>query len=95
MIKPLVDKVLLKVTKDTENKTSSGLIVAGAGEDPDTAEVIAVGDGVTVKNGNKIAIPVNPGQKVIFSRYAGTEVSDGKEEYLLVAYKDILAVIEE
>lgn len=93
MIKPLVDKVLLKVD-EPETITSSGLLIAGNKEDPDTATVIAVGNGVTLSNGNTVAIPVNVGDKVIFSKYAGTEVSDGGQEYLLVAYKDILAVIE-
>lgn len=92
MIKPIVDKVLLKV-EVPETTTSSGLVIAGNTDAPDTATVVAVGEGITLKNGNKISIPVNPGDKVIFSKYSGTEVSDAGESYLLVAYKDILAVV--
>lgn len=96
MIKPLEDKVLVKTAEESEKVTSSGLVIAGAQEEaPDTAKVIAVGDGITLPNGNKISIPVKPGDTVIFSKYKGTDVSHNSENYLLISYRDILAVIED
>ena len=96
MIKPLEDKVLVQTAEESENVTSSGLVIAGAQQDaPDTAKVIAVGDGITLKNGNKIPIPVSPGDTVIFSKYKGTDVSHKSENFILLSYRDILAVIED
>lgn len=95
MIKPLEDKVLVQVSQESEKVTSSGLVIAGAKDDaPDTAKVIAVGDGITLANGNKISIPVKPGDTVIFSKYKGTDVSHNSEEFILLSYRDILAVVD-
>ncbi len=95
MIKPLEDKVLVQTAEESENVTSSGLVIAGAQQEaPDTAKVIAVGDGITLPNGNKVPIPVNPGDTVIFSKYKGTDVSYKSEEFILLSYRDILAVVD-
>lgn len=91
---PLSDRVVLK-QKEAEEKTASGIILSGqAKEKPQQAEVIAVGPGGMV-DGKEVAMAVKVGQIVIYSKYAGTEVKLGKEEYTVVRQSDILAVVEE
>ena len=91
---PLGDRVVLKQC-EAEETTKSGIILAGsAQEKPQEAEVIAVGPGGMV-DGKEITMQVSPGQKVIYSKYAGTEVKLDGEEYIIVKQSDILAVVEE
>ena len=93
MIKPLADRVLIKM-KEGEETTKSGIILSAASkEKPQIAEVIAVGPGGNVE-GNNIEMHVKTGDNVIVSKYAGTEVKYEGEEYLIVKQADILAVIE-
>ena len=93
-LRPLGDRVVLK-QKEAEEKTASGIILSGqAKEKPQQAEVIAVGPGGMV-DGKEVAMAVKVGQIVIYSKYAGTEVKRGKEEYTVVRQSDILAVVEE
>ena len=93
MIKPLADKVLIKMKEDNET-TKSGIILSnGAKEKPQIAEVIAVGPGGNVE-GNTIEMYVNVGDKVIVNKYVGTEIKYEGEEYLIVKQSDILGVIE-
>ncbi len=93
MIKPLADKVLIKM-KESEEITKSGIILSSASkEKPQIAEVIAVGPGGNVE-GNNIEMHVNVKDKVIVSKYAGTEIEYEGEEYLIVKQSDILAVID-
>ncbi len=95
MIKPMDDKVVLQVIKEEEKKTSSGFIIPGThDEKPNEAIVIAVGPGLKLDNGITMVPDVSPGDKVVFAKYQGHEVKDvdGKD-YLIVAYRDILAVI--
>ena len=93
MIKPLADRVLIKM-KEGEETTKSGIILSAASkEKPQIAEVIAVGPGGNVE-GNNIEMNVKAGDKVIVSKYAGTEVKYEGEEYLIVKQSDILAIIE-
>ena len=93
MIKPLADRVLIKM-KEGEETTKSGIILSAASkEKPQIAEVIAVGPGGNVE-GNTIEMHVKAGDKVIVSKYAGTEVKYEGEEYLIVKQSDILAIIE-
>ena len=93
-LRPLGDRVVLKQT-EAEEKTASGIILSGqAKEKPQQAEVIAVGPGGMV-DGKEVAMAVKVGQIVIYSKYAGTEVKLGKEEYTVVRQSDILAVVEE
>ena len=93
MIKPLADRVLIKM-KEGEETTKSGIILSAASkEKPQIAEVIAVGPGGNVE-GNNIEMHVKAGDKVIVSKYAGTEVKYEGEEYLIVKQADILAIIE-
>ena len=93
-LRPLGDRVVLK-QKEAEERTASGIILSGqAKEKPQQAEVIAVGPGGMV-DGKEVAMCVKVGQIVIYSKYAGTEVKLGKEEYTVVRQSDILAVVEE
>ena len=91
---PLSDRVVLK-QKEAEEKTASGIILSGqAKEKPQQAEVIAVRPGGIV-DGEKVEMNVKVGQMVIYSKYAGTDVKLGDEEYTIVRQSDILAVVEE
>jgi chaperonin GroES len=90
---PLGDRVVLKEL-EAEEKTKSGIILPDkAQEKPQQAEVIAVGPGGMV-DGNEVKMEVKKGQKVIYSKYAGTEVKMGEEQYIIVKQSDILAVVE-
>lgn len=91
---PLSDRVVLK-QMEAEETTASGIVLPGqAKEKPQQAEVIAVGPGGVV-DGKEIKMYVEVGQKVIYQKYAGTEVKLGKEEYTIVRQNDILAIVEE
>ena len=93
MLKPLNDRVVLKMTEAQET-TTSGIILAGtAKEKPEIAEVIAVGPGGVV-DGNKVEMTVKPGDKVIMSKYSGTEVKYEGNEYVIVRMGDILAIVD-
>ena len=92
-IKPLADRVVVKLT-EVEETTSSGIILAAsAQEKPQVAEVLAVGPGGTV-DGKEGKMYVKVGDKVITSKYSGTEVKLNNEEYIIVRQSDILAVVE-
>ena len=91
---PLGDRVVLKAVA-AEETTKSGIILAGAAgkEKPSQADVIAVGPGIT-SDGKEVKMQVKVGQKVIYSKYAGTEVKLDDEEFIIVKQNDVLAVIE-
>ena len=92
-IQPLFDRVVIK-NVETETTTKSGIVLAGtAKEKPQMAEVLAVGPGGMV-DGKEVKMQVKVGQKVIYSKYAGTEVKLEDKEYILVRQSDILAVVE-
>jgi len=92
-LKPLADRVVLK-SVEAEETTKSGIILTGtAKEKPQMSEVIAVGPGGCV-DGKEITMYVKVGDKVIFSKYAGTEVKLDGCEYTIVRQNDILAVVE-
>ncbi|ONI37932.1 co-chaperone GroES [Candidatus Epulonipiscium fishelsonii] len=92
-LKPLGDKVVLKHL-EAEEKTKSGIILTGtAKEKPQEAEVVAVGPGGMI-DGEKVTMEVKVGDKVIYSKYSGSEVTLDKEEYVIVKQGDILAVVE-
>jgi len=96
MIKPMEDKVLVQVINEQEKTTSSGfLLTALQDEKPHEAIVIAVGPGIRLGNGDLFVPDVKPGQKVVFAKYQGTEVKFDNQEYLILAYRDIFAVIED
>jgi chaperonin GroES len=92
-IKPLADRVVIKMV-EAEEKTKSGIVLPGsAKEQPQMAEVVEVGPGGMVE-GKEIKMEVKVGDKVLFSKYAGTEVKLDKEEYTILKQSDILAVVE-
>lgn len=92
-IKPLGDRVVIKVL-ESEQKTASGIVIPDkAKEKPQEGEILAVGSGKVLDNGAKVELEVKVGDKVIFSKYAGTEVKLGNEEYLVLSERDILAII--
>lgn len=92
-LKPLGDRVVLK-QQEAEQKTKSGIILPdSAKEKPQEAVVIAVGPGKE-DNGKIAAMQVKEGDKVIYSKYAGTEVKMGEEEFIIVSQNDIIAVVE-
>ncbi len=94
MLRPLHDYVVLEKVKE-EEKTQSGIILTTkeAKEEPSHGVVVAVGPG-KVENGVLVPIEVEPGMRVIYKKYSGTEVKENRKEYLLVKAEDILAVIE-
>jgi chaperonin GroES len=92
-IKPLGDRVVIKML-ETEETTKSGIVLPGsAKEKPQVAEVVAVGPG-TVVDGKEIKMEVKVGDKVLMSKYAGTEVKFDGQEYTILKQSDILAVVE-
>ena len=92
-IKPLGDRVVTKMA-EAEEKTQSGIILAGsAKEKPQFAEVIAVGPGGVV-DGKEVKMELKAGDKVIMSKYAGTEVKLDGEEYVIISQKDVLAIVD-
>lgn len=91
---PLGDKVVLKQL-EAEETTKSGIVLPGqAKEKPQQAEVIAVGPGGMI-DGKEVTMQVKVGDKVIYSKYAGTDVKLGDDEYVVVKQNDIVAIVEE
>ena len=92
-IKPLADRVVIRMT-EAEETTKSGIILTGsAKEKPEVAEIIAVGEGGMI-DGKEVKMYVKKGQKVLISKYAGTEVKLDGVDYTIVKQSDILAVVE-
>lgn len=92
-LKPLADRVVVKLT-EAEEKTKSGLILTAASQEkPQVAEVVAVGPGGIV-DGNEVKMIVQVGDRVITSKYSGTEVKCDGVEYNIVRQSDILAIVE-
>lgn len=93
-IKPLQDRVIVKRI-EAEEKTASGIIIPDtAKEKPQEGEVIAVGPGKIMDNGSRVELTVKKGDKILFSKYAGTEVKLGGKEYLIMREDDILGIVE-
>jgi chaperonin GroES len=94
MIKPLGDRVVLEAV-EKEEKTASGIVLPEtAKEKPQEGRIVAVGSGRLDENGNRVPLEVKVGDRVIFSKYAGTEVKYDEKEYLILRESDILAVVE-
>ena len=92
-IKPLEDRIVVK-TLEAETTTASGLVIPdSAKEKPQEGEVLAVGPGRIDDNGNRVPLDVAVGDKVIYTKYGGTEVKYAGEEYLILSARDILAVV--
>ena len=94
MIKPVADRILIKMIEG-EEKTESGIILSGAAkEKPQIAEVLEVGPGITHIPGKEVKMYIKKGDKVIVNKYSGTEVKYEGEEYLIVKQDDVLAIVE-
>ena len=92
-IKPLGDRVVIKKL-EAESTTKSGIVLTGtAKEQPQEAEVIAVGPGAVV-DGKRVEMEVKVGDKILYSKYAGTDVKVAGEEYIILRQDDILAIVE-
>jgi len=92
-IQPLEDRIVVKPL-DAEQTTASGLVIPDtAKEKPQEGEVVAIGPGRIDDNGNRVPLDVSVGDKVIYSKYGGTEVKHGGEEYLILSARDVLAKI--
>ncbi|KGF06008.1 co-chaperone GroES [Arcanobacterium sp. S3PF19] len=93
-IKPLEDRIVIKQV-EAEETTASGLVLPGsAQEKPQEGNVVAVGPGRIDDNGNRVPLDVKVGDAVIYSRYGGTEVKYGTDEYIILSARDVLAVVE-
>ncbi|GAA5418023.1 10 kDa chaperonin [Paraliobacillus ryukyuensis] len=93
MLKPLADRVIIELVEQ-EEKTASGIVLPdSAKEKPQEGKVVAVGSGRVLDSGEKITPEVAEGDKIVFSKFAGTEVKYEGNEYLILRESDILAVI--
>ncbi len=92
-LKPLADRVVLKMTEAEETTKSGIILTASAKEKPQVAEVLAIGPGA-MKDGVLVPMTVKVGDKVIMSKYSGTELKLDGEEYIIVSEDDILAIVE-
>lgn len=94
LLKPLGDRVVIELV-ETEEKTASGIVLPdSAKEKPQEGRIVAVGSGRVLDNGERVALDVAEGDRIIFSKYAGTEVKYQGNEYLILRESDILAVVE-
>ncbi|KSW23782.1 co-chaperone GroES [Cellulomonas sp. B6] len=92
-IKPLEDRIVVKAL-EAETTTASGLVIPdSAKEKPQEGEVLAVGPGRIDDKGNRVPLDVAVGDKVIYSKYGGTEVKYAGEDYLILSARDILAIV--
>ncbi len=93
-IKPLEDRIVVQAN-EAETKTASGIVIPDtAKEKPQEGTVIAVGPGRIDDKGNRVPIDVSVGETVLYSKYGGTEIKYGTEEYLVLSARDVLAVVE-
>jgi chaperonin GroES len=94
-ITPLGERIVIKAL-ESEERTKSGILIPDtAKEKPQMGEVKAVGTGKTLENGQKIALDVKVGDKVLFAKYAGTEVKLDGEEYMVLKESDVLAIVND
>ena len=93
-LKPLADRIVIKVIEDTE-QTSGGIFIPdSAKEKPQKGEVVAVGEGKTNDKGEKEPLGVNVGDIILYAKYAGTDVKMDGVEYKILSIKDALAIVE-
>lgn len=93
LLKPLGDRIVIELI-EAEEKTSSGIVLPdSAKEKPQEGKVIAAGAGRVLENGQRIDLEVKEGDRIIFSKYSGTEVKHEGNEYLILRESDVLAVI--
>ncbi len=92
-VKPLADRVVIRALEETEQMRGGLYIPDTAKEKPQQGEVIAVGPGKFDEKGNRVPMDVKPGDKVLYGKYSGTEVTVEGEQYLILRESDVLAVI--
>ncbi|MEJ7555159.1 MAG: co-chaperone GroES [Aquificaceae bacterium] len=94
-LRPLYDKIVVKRFEEQEQRTASGIIIPDtAKEKPQIGEVVAVGEGKLLQNGQQVPPKVKPGDKVVFNKYAGTEVELDGEKFLIMSEDEVLAIVE-
>ena len=94
MLKPLGDRIVIKVIEDTE-QTSGGIFIPdSAKEKPQKGEVVAVGEGKILDNGNREPMDVKTGNVVLFAKYSGSDVKVDNETFKILSVKDVLGIIE-
>ncbi|MEO2077128.1 MAG: co-chaperone GroES [Bacillus sp. (in: firmicutes)] len=94
MLRPLGDRIIIELV-ESEEKTASGIVLPdSAKEKPQEGKVVAVGTGRVLESGERVALDVTVGNRIIFSKYAGTEVKYQGVEYLILRESDILAIVE-
>ena len=94
MLKPLGDRIVIELVEE-EQTTASGIVLPdSAKEKPQEGKVVAVGTGRVTDNGEKVALEVASGDRIIYSKFAGTEVKYEGSEYLILRESDVLAVIQ-
>lgn len=93
-LSPLGDRVVVKAEDDLEQRTASGLVIPDtAKEKPQIGEVLAVGPGALNEEGSRLPMDVSVGDRVLYSKYAGTEVKLDGDEFLVLSARDVLAVV--
>ena len=93
-IRPLADRLVIKVIEDAEQTQGGIFIPDSAKEKPQKGEVVAVGSGKTLDNGQKEEVEVKVGEIVLFAKYSGTDVKMDGNTYKIISIKDVLGVIE-
>lgn len=94
MLKPLADRIVVSPT-EAEEVTKGGIVLPDtAKERPQEGEVIAVGSGKTLETGAEVPVEVKVGDKIMYSKYGGTEIKIGKDEYVILRQDDILVVVD-
>ncbi len=94
MLKPLGDRIIVKPVS-AEEMTAGGIVLPdSAKEKPQEGDVIAVGPGTQLSSGKKVPMDVKVGDRVIYGKYAGTEVKVGAEEYVILRQEDVLAILD-
>lgn len=92
--RPLHDRILLKRVEEEESRRGSIIIPDSAKEKPQEGKVIAVGGGKLLENGQRVALDVKSGDRVLFGKYSGSEVKIDDEEYLILKEEDVLGILE-
>ncbi|WP_434121946.1 co-chaperone GroES [Salinicoccus roseus] len=94
MLKPLGNRVVIDLTQKEETTKSGIILTESAKEKPQEGTVVAVGPGKVLDNGRRVELEVKEGDRVVYSKFAGTELKHDDKDYLVLADTDILAVIE-
>ncbi len=94
-VRPLHDRILIKRIEEKESVKGGIIIPDTAKEKPMEGEVVAVGNGKILENGQKLALEVKPGDRILFGKYAGTEIKLEGEEYLIIREDEVLGIITE